>query len=101
MRTKRIPLAALKILGRGRVALAATLVLFATLNLSAQTGSAVQGGIGAGAKPNQIVYWPRLSDRKIHTLTPNPEVLVRFYDPEKPIFEKTWVLPDIEKVSNP
>ena len=26
------------------------------------------------------------------------EVLFRFYGPEKPLFEKTWVLPDIEKV---
>ncbi|KRR00790.1 DUF1254 domain-containing protein [Bradyrhizobium valentinum] len=27
------------------------------------------------------------------------EVLFRLYGPEKPLFEKTWVLPDIEKVS--
>jgi hypothetical protein len=27
------------------------------------------------------------------------EVLFRFYGPEKPLFEKTWKLPDIEKVS--
>jgi len=26
------------------------------------------------------------------------EVLLRLYGPEKPLFEKTWVLPDIEKV---
>jgi hypothetical protein len=26
------------------------------------------------------------------------EVLFRFYDPEKPLFEKTWKLPDIEEV---
>jgi hypothetical protein len=26
------------------------------------------------------------------------EVIFRFYGPEKPLFEKTWVLPDIEKV---
>jgi hypothetical protein len=26
------------------------------------------------------------------------EVLFRFYGPEKPLFEKTWVLPDIEEV---
>ena len=25
------------------------------------------------------------------------EVLFRFYGPEKPLFDKTWVLPDIEK----
>lgn len=26
------------------------------------------------------------------------EVLFRFYGPEKALFEKTWVLPDIEKI---
>ena len=26
------------------------------------------------------------------------EVLFRFYGPEKPLFEKTWVLPDIERM---
>jgi hypothetical protein len=26
------------------------------------------------------------------------EVLFRFYGPEKPLFDKTWVLPDIEAV---
>ena len=26
------------------------------------------------------------------------EVLFRFYGPEKPLFDKTWRLPDIEKV---
>jgi hypothetical protein len=29
------------------------------------------------------------------------EVLVRFYGPEKPLFDKTWKLPDIERVSEP
>ncbi len=27
------------------------------------------------------------------------EALCRFYGPEKPLFDKTWVLPDIEKIS--
>ena len=27
------------------------------------------------------------------------EVLFRFYGPEKPLFDKTWKLPDIEKVA--
>ena len=27
------------------------------------------------------------------------EALFRFYGPEKPLFDKTWVLPDIEKIS--
>ena len=26
------------------------------------------------------------------------EVMFRFYGPEKPLFEKSWVLPDREKV---
>jgi hypothetical protein len=26
-------------------------------------------------------------------------VLFRFYGPEKPLFDKTWKLPDIEKVA--
>jgi hypothetical protein len=26
------------------------------------------------------------------------EILFRFYGPEKPLFEKTWKLPDVEKV---
>jgi hypothetical protein len=29
------------------------------------------------------------------------EVLFRFYAPDKPLFDKTWVLPDIEKVPTP
>ena len=27
------------------------------------------------------------------------EVLARFYGPQKPLFDKTWKLPDIEKVA--
>ena len=27
------------------------------------------------------------------------EVLFRFYGPEKPLFDKTWVLPDIERIA--
>jgi hypothetical protein len=27
------------------------------------------------------------------------EVLFRFYGPEKPVFDKSWSLPDIERVS--
>ncbi|MFQ4144007.1 DUF1254 domain-containing protein [Chlorogloeopsis sp. ULAP02] len=27
------------------------------------------------------------------------EIMMRFYGPEKPLFDKTWVLPDIEKVN--
>jgi hypothetical protein len=28
------------------------------------------------------------------------EVLFRFYGPEKPLFDKTWKLPDVEKVDS-
>ena len=36
----------------------------------------LQAGIrSARAKPNQIVYWSRLTDWKIQTLTPNPDVI--------------------------
>jgi hypothetical protein len=31
--------------------------------------------------------------------TANFEVMLRFYGPEKPLFEKSWKLPDIEKVA--
>jgi hypothetical protein len=27
------------------------------------------------------------------------EVLFRFYGPEKPLFDKTWKLPDIERIA--
>jgi 4-hydroxymandelate oxidase len=41
------------------------------------------------------VHWvPTSADGKF-------EVLFRLYGPEKPLFDKTWQLPDIEKVSNP
>ena len=35
--------------------------------------------------------------------TPNGrfEVLARFYGPQKPLFDKTWKLPDIEKLNAP
>lgn len=26
------------------------------------------------------------------------EALFRFYDPERPLFDKSWALPDIEKI---
>jgi hypothetical protein len=29
------------------------------------------------------------------------EVLFRFYGPEKPLFDKTWMLPDIERMAAP
>jgi hypothetical protein len=35
----------------------------------------LHAGASAGAKPNQIVYWSRLTGWKIQTLTPNPDVI--------------------------
>jgi hypothetical protein len=47
---------------------------------------------GAKAPAGQESNWvPTSVDGKF-------EVLFRFYGPEKPLFEKTWKLPDIEKV---
>ena len=50
-----------------------------------------------------ICFGPRLRPARRRTGSrPTPadfEVLFRFYGPEKPLFDKTWVLPDIEKVN--
>jgi len=44
------------------------------------------------APSGQVTNWvPTSADGKF-------EVLFRFYGPEKPLFEKTWILPDIEQV---
>ncbi len=40
----------------------------------------LQAGIRAGAGPNQVVYWSRLPDSKIQTLTPNPDVIKPFFN---------------------
>ena len=55
-----------------------------------------------------MVRWISTSDLKLQTgkesnWVPTSaegkfEVLFRFYGPEKPFFDKTWKLPDIEKV---
>ena len=47
------------------------------------------------------LFWPEGSGRQGPNWVPtNPsgqfEVLFRFYGPEKPLFDKTWKLPDIE-----
>jgi hypothetical protein len=33
-------------------------------------------------------------------MAPKGGILFRLYGPEKPLFDKTWVLPDIETVAN-
>lgn len=50
-----------------------------------------------------IYFGPEAPDGKESNWVPTSagggfEVLFRFYGPEKPLFEKTWRLPDIEKV---
>ena len=53
----------------------------------------LQAGIAAGAKPNQIVYWSRLPDWKIQTLTPNPDVIYL-----KPFFNTKEVGPMVLEI---
>jgi hypothetical protein len=53
-----------------------------------------------------IYFGPKASAGKESNWVPTStdggfEVLFRFYGPEKPLFDKTWKLPDIEKVSEP
>jgi len=49
-----------------------------------------------------IYFGPKAQREKSNWIPTNPaghfEVLCRFYGPEKALFEKTWVLPDIEKL---
>jgi len=52
----------------------------------------------------EVYFGPEAPDGKESNWVPTNtdggfEVLFRFYGPEKPLFEKTWKLPDIEKVS--
>ena len=51
----------------------------------------------------ELTFAPRVPTGKVGNWVPtNPggrfEVLFRFYGPEQPLFDKSWVLPDIEKV---
>jgi hypothetical protein len=51
-----------------------------------------------------IYFAPNAPQRKESNWVPTSaagkfEVLFRLYGPEKPLFEKTWKLPDIEKES--
>jgi hypothetical protein len=53
--------------------------------------------------PNPPVeqYWSVTAyDRQIHALIRNmPRLMFRAYAPTKALFEKTWVLPDVERVA--
>ena len=49
-------------------------------------------------------FGPKAPDGKASNWIPTDakgrfEALFRFYGPEKPLFDKTWVLPDIEKIN--
>jgi hypothetical protein len=50
-----------------------------------------------------LYFAPKAPDGKASNWIPTDpkgrfEALFRFYGPDKPLFDKTWVLPDIEKV---
>ena len=61
-------------------------------------------GLQTNADGSVDVYFaPKAPDGKESNWIPTDadgrfEALFRFYGPEKPLFDKTWVLPDIEKV---
>jgi hypothetical protein len=59
-----------------------------------------QAMVHAGGAWNQIVYWSRPLDWKNQTLPTSTsgtfEVLFRLYGP---LFDKSWVLPDMERIS--
>jgi hypothetical protein len=51
-----------------------------------------------------IWFAPRAPEGKESNWVPTSasgkfEVLFRFYGPEKPVFDKTWMLPDIERIT--
>ena len=58
----------------------------------------------AKANYNDIVFWSKFSDWKNQTTTPNSSTHYVYFNfntkegPKKPPFEKTWKLPDIERV---
>lgn len=63
-----------------------------TPGLAKNTDGSVDVYFGPKAPAGKETNWvPTSADGKF-------EVLFRFYGPEKPLFDKSWVLPDIEKV---
>jgi hypothetical protein len=64
-----------------------------TPGLQTNADGSVEIDFGPDASAGRESNWvPTNADRGF-------EVLFRFYGPEKPLFEKTWRLPDIERVS--
>lgn len=73
---------------------------------TARSGRSSQSpGLQANADGSvDIWFGPRASAGKETNWVPTKaggqfEVLFRFYGPEKPLFDKTWVLPDIERIN--
>jgi hypothetical protein len=67
---------------------------------SSQTPGLQRNGDGAV----DIYFGPKAPAGKESNWVPTSpdgkfEVLFRFYGPEKPLFDKTWKLPDIEKIN--
>lgn len=73
-------------------------------NLAWSSRSSNTPGLQKNADGSADIYFgPKAPDGKDSNWVPtsadgNFEVLFRFYGPEKPLFEKTWRLPDIAKV---
>ena len=73
------------------------------LNLPRSSRSSQNPGLQKNADGSVDVYFgPKAPAGKESNWVPTSaegqfEVLFRFYGPEKPLFEKTWKLPDIEK----
>jgi hypothetical protein len=71
--------------------------------LSQYSRSSLDAGLQKNADGSVDIYFgPKAPERKESNWVPtkaggNFEVLFRLYGPEKPLFDKTWKLPDIEK----
>src|ERR1700758_5511825 len=67
---------------------------------SSQTPGLQKNADGSG----EVFFGPKAPADKESNWVPTSadggfEVLFRFYGPEKPLFDKTWQLPDIEKIN--
>jgi hypothetical protein len=74
-------------------------------NMLYSSRSSQSPGLQTNADGSVDVYFaPKAPDGKASNWIPTDtkgrfEALFRFYGPDKPLFDKTWVLPDIEKVN--
>ena len=73
-------------------------------NMPHASRSSQSPGLETNADGSVDVYFgPKAPDRKQSNWVPTDgrgrfEALFRFYGPEKALFDKTWVLPDIERI---